>query len=583
MWGLCGFHLRFPTSSTTKDPTISLNRLHLAIVVMRPTPFDHHFFFSPIMQHAMANLNLHTPSSSNPASILTLPTEILIQISCNLCIHCRYPRVGEISDDEAPAAVRDQTVLANLSASSRRLRAVAQPVLFHFFHPLERNYSEVILRLSRLARTLYHRRDLAASVRSLVFWMPEYNDRKHNRDKAHEILRLVIADRPTHDRAAAELGPWWVSRSYTSVDELQELTIALASGVTYVLLQRKFYGFRKNWGEWPCLMEGLRHVVLVGFRKWWLHNPSGFSFHIKQARKFLRHARNVESLVAADCGADGCEPDHRFAEDPRPWKAAPWDVELPRLRKLSISGNDIGADDVEAIIRHSTVFEDLEFCQSKWGRYILDLNKHLGTAKKTLKRLCYSAFPMKTGLTIHKLDGPEIYFAGEVEARTGDSYFDPTANPLEDFEAGLSLKGFHALETLEMEQLILYGPVFEKSENVGSDRSRSCEAVTTDEFLDKFPPSLVRLRIGCIFDWSVMFRDMVAMAQERTRFPNLRSVTLELHKRPPKEDFDCLVEIFRAADIELSICSVLMDAFSRGLLPTRPGFVVFRPKPVTYT
>ncbi|KAK4144167.1 uncharacterized protein C8A04DRAFT_36825 [Dichotomopilus funicola] len=456
------------------------------------------------MQHATANLNLHAPSSTNLAPILTLPVEILIQISCSLCIHCRHPRVGEISDDEATAAVRDQTVLANLSASSRRLRAVAQPVLFHFFHPLERNYSEVLLRLSRFACTLYHRGDLATSVRSLVFWTPEYYDRKHDIREAQLTLRKVFADKPTHKRAAAELGPWWVSRSYISLDELQELTIALASGVTYVLLQRRFHGFGKTWADWPCLMEGLRDVVLVGFRKWWLLDPCGHSFHIKQAREFLRHARNLDSLVAADCGADGCEPDYRFAQDPRPWKAAPWDVELPRLRKLSISGNDIGADDVEAIIRHSTVFEDLEFCQSKWGRYILDLDKHLGTAKETLKRLCYSAFPMKSGLTIHKLDGPAIYFAGEVEARKGDSYFDPTENPLEDFEAGLSLKDFRALETLELEQLILYGPVFEKPENLEHDRSRSCEAVTTDDFLDKFPPSLDSG--GCVAMNTIGFR-----------------------------------------------------------------------------
>ncbi|KAH6630993.1 hypothetical protein B0J18DRAFT_394616 [Chaetomium sp. MPI-SDFR-AT-0129] len=528
----------------------------------------------------MASLNQHTPSSTSLAPILTVPNEILIQISCYFCIQCRHPRVGEISDDEATAAVRDQTVLANLSASCRRLRAVAQPVLFHFFHPLERDYSEVLLRLSRFACTLCHRRGLAASVRSLVFWLPDYYDPKHDTRKALEIEDLVMDNSPTYERAAAELGRSWSLRVYIFLKDLQELTTALASRLTYVLLQREFEPFSSTWQKWPCLMEGLRHVVLVGFRKWCLQDESYCSFHIKEARAFLRHARNVESLVAADCGADGCEPDFDLVTEHYKWKPGSWDVELPRLRKLSISGNNIGPDDVEAIIRHSAVFEDLEFCQSSWGRYILDLDKHLGVAKQTLKRLCYSAFPMKTGFRMNTPDARGIYFAGEVEARTGESYFDPTKNPLQGFAAGLSLKDFNALETLELEQLILYGPVFEKPENVEHDRS--CRAVSKYAFLDKFPPSLVRLRIGCIFHWPIIFRDMLAMAQERARFPNLRPITPEVHKIPPREDFDCLGERFREAGIELSICSVLRDAFSRGLLPTRPGFVAFLPKPVTY-
>jgi hypothetical protein len=104
-------------------------------------------------------------------------------------------------------------------------------------------------------------------------------------------------------------------------------------------------------------------------------------------------------------------------------------------------------------------------------------------------------------------------------------------------------------------------------------------------FLAKFPPSLMRLRLGCIFCWPVVFRDMLPMAEERTRFSKLRSVTLDGCRRPPTEEFDCLVEAFRKAGMALSIRSVITcrDPFSRGLLPARPGFPVLLPEPVAYT
>jgi hypothetical protein len=162
-----------------------------------------------------------------------------------------------------------------------------------------------------------------------------------------------------------------------------------------------------------------------------------------------------------------------------------------------------------------------------------------------------------------------------------EDWFDPTWHGLSGFKVGFSLKDFSALETLELEQLILYGPVFEEPDKVESDRSG--DAVTTDEFLAKFPPSLVHLRIGCIFHWPVVFRDMLGMAEERARFPKLGSVALEVRRIPPREEFDCLAEAFRKVGIVLSICSVVRDPFSRGMLPTRPGFPVLRPEPVSYT
>ena len=78
-----------------------------------------------------------------------------------------------------------------------------------------------------------------------------------------------------------------------------------------------------------------------------------------------------------------------------------------------------------------------------------------------------------------------------------DKLVNPTWHYLNDFKVGFSLHNFSVLETLEIEQLVLYGPVFEEPDEVDNDRN--CELVLTGELLAKFPPSLIHLRIGCIF------------------------------------------------------------------------------------
>jgi hypothetical protein len=59
----------------------------------------------------------------------------------------------------------------------------------------------------------------------------------------------------------------------------------------------------------------------------------------------------MAALVAAECGGDRVAYFvHGRCEEAR---ALPWDVELPRLRRLSINGDGVGAEEARAIIRHS--------------------------------------------------------------------------------------------------------------------------------------------------------------------------------------------------------------------------------------
>ncbi|KAL1838069.1 hypothetical protein VTJ49DRAFT_3089 [Mycothermus thermophilus] len=526
------------------------------------------------MEDAIANLSLQ-PASEAP-TLLSLPTEILIQITQNLCLHCCHPRIGEVPHDEAATAIREQTALANLSAASKHLRAIAQPVLFHFFHCLE-GYVKTRHRLTCFIRTMFDRPDLATCVKSLVLWTPNDNCSPWEIPEKDSIKNII----PAFPSAAEKLGPWWVGREFGHLISLQELAIALASEATYVLLQRRFLSTGTStttWTSWDHPLDNLRHLVLVGWRYKWPRRMPPHTYHIKEAEPFLRHARNLESLVAVECGGDAIDELLTAYDD---WKARPWDVELPSLRKLSINGENIGPTEVEAIIRHSTVFEDLELFQNGggWDAEALDADKHLGTAKKTLRRLCYSAFPIKDTLRESDVDDESYEISDEEDDK---DYFNPIQYDLNGFRVGLSLKDFSVLETLEVEQLVLYGPVFEQPHNVENDHSR--ELVSTEEFLSKLPPSLKRLRIGCIFYWPIMFRDMLAMAAAgHARFPNLRSVTLEVRRAPARDDFDCLIRAFQEAGIALSILFSAKDPFSRGLLPTRPGYPTRLPQPVSYS
>ncbi|KAK5652627.1 hypothetical protein OQA88_10220 [Cercophora sp. LCS_1] len=521
--------------------------------------------------------SLSTLTLQPATTLLTLPSEIIAEIAHSLCIHCTHHSVASLSEPEIALATSNQTAIAHLSQSSTRLRAITQPILFHFSLQTNASHIATRARVAALVRALALRPDLASQVKTLVLWTPT-NHEFLNLSHEERVALSIKDDGGVIKRAAEGLGDWWIGRQYGSLLELQELAVGLASRAESVLLQRSFLSLSsaKTWLGWPLEMACLKEVVLVGFREGWRKEVC--SYHLKEARAFLKQTPNLESLVLVDCGGDGGD---FFVHGSDELKALPWGVELPKLRKLSINGQNVGAQEVEAIISGSSVFEDLEFFEGgvEFGRDVLELKKHLGTATKTLKRLCYSVFPIKARLREEHVAAGEEY-----EASDGDDeedYFDPTWDGLVGFEEGFSLEEFSALEQLELEQLVLYGPVFEEPDEVENDKSR--DLVTTDQFLAKLPLSLRHLRIGCVFYWPIVFRDMLALSGERARFPNLRSVALEVRRTPPRGEHDCLVEAFKTAGITLSICHVVRDPFSRGMLPPRPGFEGLFPRPVSYS
>ncbi|KAK4211740.1 hypothetical protein QBC37DRAFT_484385 [Rhypophila decipiens] len=504
---------------------------------------------------------------------------MIMEICRSLCLHCRHERIGELPNEDVCAGIQDQLAISRLSRCSNRLRVTAQPILFHFFAYLEarvaarRWEAQVAIQKREAAfiRTLFWRPDLASSVRSLVLWSPT----EDWWGEARKSFALEDQDQ-TFKRIAKRLGPQWEGRQYDKPFEFHELAIALAPRASYVMLNC-YFGLNlsvpspsQTWENWPQRLENLKHLVLVD------REISSDYCYLRDFMALIKHTPNLESLVVESLVVAGCHDGDRDNWEDL-WSSS--DEFLSRLKKLSVRGfmrgpyrTFIPCSVVEVMIRHSPVLEDLEFfhpwepihLHGKSDLERFDLDVYLGTAKTTLKRLCYSAFCFGR---------VRIYWRGEDEEDLDVFY--PNADTRPQFTTGMSLHDFTALEALELEQPVLYGQVFDNP-----DRSR--ELLSISEFLGKLPPLLKHFRLGFVFSWPIVFRDLMALADEHgTRFPQLRSVTLDLNERPQQKEHDILLQTYQLAGISLTMQYTVWGG--RGLLPTRPaGYPAPKPTPISY-
>ncbi|KAK4121672.1 hypothetical protein N657DRAFT_692182 [Parathielavia appendiculata] len=150
-----------------------------------------------ISHHTLPLLTSETVSFSSTSYLLTvwqwrananrsstmeaLPTELIHHICTHLCDHCQLP--GSFPHAESWGVRRRKAALANLSAASSRLRAIAQPLLFHYFATgnmaphgywpdeshaeLTLEFAERAKKLPLIIRSAIQRPDLAAKVKAL--------------------------------------------------------------------------------------------------------------------------------------------------------------------------------------------------------------------------------------------------------------------------------------------------------------------------------------------------------------------------------------------------------------------------------
>ncbi|KAJ4131413.1 hypothetical protein NW768_005598 [Fusarium equiseti] len=479
-------------------------------------------------------------------SLEDLPVEIFTTICRNLCVHCQHAHVVDLPPDEIDHAIEAQQALSRLSRTCRRFRNTAQPILYHCYHSgRQSNLSNSpewwddtdarrreVETLETFLRTLLERPDLAKHVRALAFF----------------ALREVTAGKipqATQDlfRQAGERAGFRALPSCKQVDSkwLQEASIMAAPFVEQLLIYRSSSEGLQYIRDSPFYLPNLKYLVLPGQGK----NPDECC-HIQQMQDVLAKAQNLEILAAsdADCGAD-IPLRERF-------RAEPWDTALSSLRRLSLHGLD--PDNLAKILRRSPVLEDLEyFCDM--DKYTVLQHNHLAPIRKSLRRLCYTitTWEHTSGGAQDIIEQVSMFLRWDSSLRGDASFID-----------------FPRLEILEIEQLLLYGPVFDDEEE-RQRRFETMKDIGPEIFMASLPSSLRILHIGMVLAWPEMHRDLLGMAEKIYRFPNLSVVAVDPYEVPPKEQIKELEEKFGSKGVTFRIGQTTQVPFGRGMLGVRPG------------
>ena len=521
------------------------------------------------MDHAITVLPLRASRQEPSLGIVNLPSEILHEICCQLCPHCHHEHVVTASFDLLPAAFEDQKALARLSRCSQRLREIAQPVLFHWYKGSEtdngREDVEELGRLVSFLRPIIRHPTLAASTQALALYETQWS-----RDATFADPEGSLG--PAFEAVGGYLLRHWRHnyRKKLYLDQLQELAMASTPALSQLCLHRMSEDFNETWGFWSYPMPNLKYLAFPGNTSGGEDGTYGYedTYDLKDAMSLLRHAPNLETLVAPDCwGGEIFETKAHFAKQP-------WDLMLTSLKRLSL--NDVTLEQVGPILKICPLLEDLEYFDDHRVLGLLHMSpeRYLGHLRATLRRLCYSVLATNVpepdeGSPFEELQGNQRWlFRHKDHAEEGYTDF----------------SSFPVLEELELEQLFLYGPVFPTREDPREDRSS--QLTTPDSLFRKLPHALRRLRIGCVGYWPTLYRDLLALAEEPSRrFPRLQTVTLEVFEAPPEHQHRHLAErLGSGLGVTLLVCYVVRSqCMSRGLLPARPGRPGVVHRPVLYS
>ncbi|RMJ06539.1 hypothetical protein BHE90_011031 [Fusarium euwallaceae] len=478
-------------------------------------------------------------------SLGDLPVEIFATICRNLCAHCQRQHVVDLPPDEIECALEAQQALSRLSRTCRRFRNVAQPILFHCYHSGRQPDLSTspewwgdtdarrreIETLETFLRTLLERPDLAKEVRALAFFA------------LREVqAREVSSETQALFRQAGERAGFRALSSYDHVEPkwLQEAAIMAAPFLEQLLIYRSSSEGLQYLRDSPFYLPNLKYLVLPGQGKY----PDECC-HIQQMQDVLAKAQNLEVLAAsdADCGTD-IPLRERF-------RTEPWDTALSSLRRLSLHGLD--PDNLAKILRRSPVLEDLEyFCDM--DKYTVLQHDHLSPVRQSLRRLCYTSTTWEhtSGGADDMIEQISMFLRWDTSLRADFSFVD-----------------FPRLEILEVEQLLLYGPVFDDEERW--QRFEGMKEIGPELFMASLPSSLRILHIGMVLAWPELHRDLLGMTEKLYRFQNLSIVAVDPYEAPPLEQVRELEDAFAAKGIVFRTGQTTQVPFGRGMLGVRPG------------
>ena len=473
----------------------------------------------------------------------SLPIEILNNICSNLCTHCRVPHVVDLSPEDVALAHEEQQALSRLSRTSRIFRLTAQPILFHHYHSRTHPHNHVGScsessievyeneNLQSFLRAIIERPDLAEAVKSIAFYTHKTKTCNVS-GEAQGIFRQAGINAGFKDLA-----------SYARIDVkwMQELAIMLSPFLGELLLHRTSGEGVQFLEHSSQKLSNLKYLVLPG-------RTSSFdeSYHIQEMQDLLVKAENLEVLNASDCDSGTDIPSREF------WRWEDWTLQLSNLRRLSLHGLD--PDNVAKIVSCCPSLEDFEyFCDI--DKYTVLQHDHLETIRSQLKRICY------TGITWESTSGNTSQEV--VDLTTAFMNWNPSLRP--DFSCG----HFTKLEILEVEQMLLYGPLFK--EPTRSERFETLKESGPEMFMSSIPWSLKVLHIGMVVAWPELHRDLIGMAEKIYRFPDLETIIIDPFDVPRTEEVEQLIETFAQYGIAFQLGWTTQAKFAKGMMGVRPG------------
>ena len=199
-------------------------------------------------------------------SLAQLPTELILQICTYFCLHCQVTRVVEASPAAVHAASSGQTALSRLSQCSRRLRDIAQRVLFHCYHTGEGDsYHSQLKRLASFVFATLSQQHLATAVQAMSLYYPQARD---GQSDVYYVAQSVDDADGLVRQAAQRLGSYLpeVCGDRLIFEDFNELGIAIMPNLSQLCLEPHFeWGTIDElyWTDWPYPLPALTCLGLA--------------------------------------------------------------------------------------------------------------------------------------------------------------------------------------------------------------------------------------------------------------------------------------------------------------------------------
>ncbi|KAH8881183.1 hypothetical protein GQ53DRAFT_812776 [Thozetella sp. PMI_491] len=472
-----------------------------------------------------------------------LPPEVLHQICGHLCLHCRNPEGDAIPCFDNEHGRENKKDLAQLACTSKRLRQVVQPVLFHYFvvHSTftvsaKRARDQVLAFL----RVLCQRPDLADEVRALSLIPPTaYNDSypmDHATWRIISTLEPVAREFPQHTlttgrpnfrkpakKSLFEITPWMLA----AVPKLERLTMEVPN--------------HNSFDEFKHLKPNPRLRILE-----LIHDP-GHIFILIDLGNLFRYASRVEILHAVDMSLL-CAHHYGRGENwdaPRVCDHTPWEGVLPpTLHQISMSHVEISK--LAHLFDSCPQLEDLEILltympQWDWST-IPPPNGACEGIRRTLRRLVISY-----GDSYWWIEEP-----GGWDSRTGveGAYYN----------ANMGFRNFESLEILEVEQLFLHADLKRLSPQSLHELSRV------------IPERLRVLHIGYVASWAYLQPQLLDLISQKRagNLSHLVIVRIDPWFEIEQESLKLVSDAMRDAGISFSVGKNPQGRSTRRLLPPYP-------------